>query len=205
MGANGLNFSTDNFQNQNYVRFYTNRKRVRPTGENLRRARRFAAGVVGTVDYRDSNQTVATKIRDDHFISKLGEEAVRAVFLSLGKAVRGPDYEIYAAKGKSWDSDLYIDGVGLGVKTQKRSAALRYGLSWTFQQSGYRNDPVLRRPAAWVTFAEVDDTDPDFPVIVYPCYQIAELTFGEPKLAHLRGKKRVVYETDLPRFNKQRL
>ena len=44
------------------------------------RATAFADAVIETVNYRDSNQSVKEKIRDDHFVSKLGEEAVRLVF-----------------------------------------------------------------------------------------------------------------------------
>jgi len=34
-------------------------------------------------------------------------------------------------KKKAWDEDLIIGGIELAVKTQKRSAAKRYGASWT--------------------------------------------------------------------------
>jgi hypothetical protein len=38
------------------------------------RAAAFADTVTSTVDYRDSNQTALKKIRDDHFVSKLGRK-----------------------------------------------------------------------------------------------------------------------------------
>ena len=41
------------------------------------KAKKFAEAVVSTVDYTDSNQSIKTKIKDDHFISKIGEEAVK--------------------------------------------------------------------------------------------------------------------------------
>ena len=50
--------------------------------EAVERASAFADAVTATVNYRDSNQTVRQKIRDDHFVSKLGEEAARFVFES---------------------------------------------------------------------------------------------------------------------------
>ncbi len=43
----------------------------------VERAAAFANTVIGTVNYRDGNQTIKQKIRDDHLVSKLGEEAVR--------------------------------------------------------------------------------------------------------------------------------
>ena len=53
---------------------------VHLTPEAVARATAFADAVTATVNYRDSNQNIKQKIRDDHFVSKLGEEAVRFVF-----------------------------------------------------------------------------------------------------------------------------
>ena len=50
------------------------------SAEAVARATAFSEAVTETVNYRDSNQTIKKKIRDDHFVSKLGEEAVRFVF-----------------------------------------------------------------------------------------------------------------------------
>src|SRR4029078_2997408 len=93
--------------------------------EAIGRARAFAQAVTGTVNYRDSNQTQKKKIEDDHFVSKLGEEAVRLVFEIRHCLVEGPDYTIYDRKGKSWAADLKINALEVAVKTQRRSAAKR--------------------------------------------------------------------------------
>lgn len=63
--------------------------------------RAFAQAVIDTVNYRDSNQAIKKKIHDDHFVSKLGEEAVRLVFESRDCMIEGPDYNIYESKQKS--------------------------------------------------------------------------------------------------------
>ena len=89
----------------------------------------FADAVISTVDYRDSNQTELKKIRDDHFVSKRGEEAVRSVLESRNCKVDRPDYAIYVGKRKLWAPDLQVNGLEVAVKTQRRSAADRYGLS----------------------------------------------------------------------------
>ena len=162
------------------------------------KARRFASDVVETVDYGDSNQFSKAKIADDHFISKLGEEAVKKAFEKLGRQVQGPDYTIYAQKEKSWGADLQIDGKELAVKTQRKSVAQRFGLSWTFQSSALRRDPILDDKEKWVCFVECDDTDPAFSCTVYPPVQLKKLIFKEPVLQHLKGKKQVVYAKDLP-------
>ncbi len=156
-------------------------------------ANEFADAVINTVNYRDSNQTIKRKIRDDHFVSKLGEEAVKAVFESRNCIVEGPDYSIYSSQQKSWDSDLKINALEVAVKTQRRSAAKRYGLSWTFQDSPERRDPILSMPDAWVCLVVYEDLKPGYECIVYPLRKIKQLIFEAPRLSRLTGKKQAVY------------
>ena len=59
------------------------------------KAKHFANNVVKTTDYSDANQCDQEKVIYDHFISKLGEEAVRMLLTEMGYSVRGPDYTIY--------------------------------------------------------------------------------------------------------------
>jgi hypothetical protein len=161
----------------------------------IEKARKFAQDVYSTTNYSDSNQFSNQKIMNDHFISKIGEEAAKKV-LGTYALVDGPDYNIYDVKQKSWSDDLYINKIGIAVKTQKRSAALKYSLSWTFQSGIHRRDTVLDKPNAWVVFVEYDDLHPHI-CYVYPPFQIKELKFGEPMLDHLKGHKKVVYATSL--------
>jgi len=153
----------------------------------------FADAVISTVNYRDSNQSVKKKIRDDHFVSKLGEEAVRFVFEARDCTVEGPDYTIYSGKGKSWDADLKVNDLEVAVKTQRRSAAKRYGLSWTFQDSPERRDPILDMPDAWVCLVVYEDLKEDYECVVYPLRRIKQLIFEAPRLGKLVGKKQAVY------------
>lgn len=157
------------------------------------RASTFAQAVTETVNYRDSNQSVKEKIRDDHFVSKLGEEAVRILFEGRECKVVGPDYGVYEAKRKSWEADLKINGLEVAVKTQRRSAANRYGLSWTFQDSPERHDPILDMPEAWVCLVVFEDLKPEPECLVYPLRKIKQLIFEAPRLAKLAGKKQAVY------------
>lgn len=161
--------------------------------EAVARAQAFAAAVTHTVDYRDSNQTVQHKISDDHFVSKLGEEAVRCVFEARQCIVKGPDYSIYNSQQKSWASDLKINELEVAVKTQRRSSAKRYGLSWTFQNSLKRRDPILSLPEAWVCLVGYEDLKPDCECLVYPLRKIKQLIFEAPRLSKLVGKKQAVY------------
>lgn len=159
----------------------------------VERAHAFAGAVTSTVNYRDSNQSVVEKIRDDHFVSKLGEEAVRSVFEARSCQVEGPDYAVYAGKGKSWEADLKVNGLEVAVKTQRRSAAQRYGLSWTFQDAPERHDPILDMPDAWVCLVVYEDLKDDFECMVYPLRKIKQLIFEAPRLSKLVGKKQAVY------------
>ena len=161
--------------------------------EAISRARAFADAVIATVNYRDSNQTIKQKIHDDHFVSKLGEEAVRFVFEGRKCVVKGPDYTVYTGKQKSWAADLTINALNVAVKTQRRSAAKRYGLSWTFQDSPERRDPILDMPEAWVCLVVHEDLKPDCECVVYPLRKIKQLIFEAPRLNRLIGKKQAVY------------
>lgn len=166
------------------------------------KAKLFARAVTPTVGYgsgyADSNQHNLKKIENDHFISKVGEEAVRIIFERFGGRVCGPDYQIYQGRAKSWDFDLYVDAIGIAVKTQSRSSSIRFGTSWMFQASQHRKDPILNASNAWICFVEVDEIS--FQGKVYPPYQIKQLTFEEPKLIKLRSSKKVVYAASLPQL-----
>lgn len=161
--------------------------------EARERALDFAKRVTETVNYRDSNQTVIEKVRDDHFVSKLGEEAVRILFEGRNCLVDGPDYGVYEAKRKSWTADLRVNDLDVAVKTQRRSAANRYGLSWTFQDSPERRDPILDMPDAWVCLVVFEDLKEETECVVYPLRKIKQLIFEAPRLGKLVGKKQAVY------------
>ena len=169
--------------------------------EIITRAEAFADAVTDTVNYQDSNQRKRQKIRDDHFVSKLGEEAVRLVFEARNCFVEGPDYTIYETKQKSWEADLKINALDVAVKTQRRSAAKRYDLSWTFQDSPRRRDPILSMPEAWVCLVVYEDLKLNRECIVYPLRRIKQLIFEAPRLSHLIGKKQAVYLETLQKHN----
>jgi hypothetical protein len=167
----------------------------------VERAAAFADAVTATVNYRDSHQTTLQKIRDDHFVSKLGEEAVRFVFELRNCKIEGPDYTIYSGKQKSWAADLTINDLEVAVKTQRRSAANRYDLSWTFQDSPERRDPILDMPDAWVSLVVYEDLKDGYECVVYPLRKIKQLIFEAPRLSKLVGKKQAVYLETLQEHN----
>ncbi|NEO84843.1 MAG: hypothetical protein F6J87_11400 [Spirulina sp. SIO3F2] len=183
------------------MRYFCQAVSVQLQAAVLIKARQFADQVTPTVGtpgrgYLDSHQPNLAKIHQDHFVSKVGEEAVKTVFERLSQQVKGPDYKIYSRNQKSWLADLQVEGVDLAVKTQRIESAYRFGLSWVFQAGSERCDPILSQPEAWVCFVMFDQTQSC--CTVYPPYQIKELQFDAPRLAHLRNSKRVVYAERLP-------
>lgn len=178
------------------MRFFTTAQSVEISPEAVIRARGFAEAIVQTVNYSDSYQFNTEKVKRDHFISKIGEEATAAVFRQFTPEITLPDYEIYLGKQKNWNDDIYVNGIGLAVKTQPRSAAEKYGLSWTFQCGKRRSDPILGQPDAWICFVQCIDLGSTYPCIVYPPRQLKTIKFGEPKLAKLKGEKKVVYAAE---------
>ncbi|MGA0201356.1 MAG: hypothetical protein ACO3NK_19960 [Prochlorotrichaceae cyanobacterium] len=182
------------------MRYFLSPQRVTVPAPLREKAQTFAAAVTSTVGtpghgYEDSQQRNLDKIRLDHWLSKIGEEAVKAVFVRLGHAVDGPDYQVYSGSQKSWTADLRVNGVDLAVKTQSVEMAERFGLSWTFQSGPRRRDPLLQTPRAWVCFVQAA-ADTGY-CMVYPPYQIQELQFAEPKLSYLKPYKKVIYAQDL--------
>ena len=179
------------------MKFYSHVQKIILSEAILAKAKQFANDVAVTTDYSDANQNQIGKVITDHYVSKLGEEAARLV-MSRFAEVTDPDYTIYEAKRKSWEADLFVNKIPVAIKTQTTSAAMRYGLSWTFQDGIKRKDIILQQPDAWVIFVEYDDSHPPYQTcFVLPPYQIKELVFGEPKLAHLKGHKKVVYAASL--------
>lgn len=182
------------------MRFFIEPLEIRPNKTMIKKARSFASKVVGTVNYKDSNQSNMSKIEKDHFLGKIGEQVVVAALKKFTKDIIGPSFEIFHGKNKSWDADLQINGIEVAVKTQKSSSAKRYGISWCFQFSERRKDPVLNNSNSWVCFVVCDEIN-EYRCKVFPFFQIKELTFEEPKLPYLKGKKKFVYARSLPKLN----
>jgi len=107
--------------------------------------------------------------------------------------MEGPDNKVYAGKGKSWEADPKINELDVAVKIQRRSAANRYGLSWTFQDTTKRRDPILDTPDAWVCPDMYEDLKDGYECVVDPLRKIRHLIFEAPRLKKLIGKKQAVY------------
>lgn len=178
------------------MKYFSEIQHIQLTRDIIEKCGQFANRVISTVDYSDSRQFNKSKVWQDKFIGKIGEEAVYQVFKRFTDNITKPDREIYVGRAKSWDADIKVDDVDLAIKTQSKSSSDRYGLSWMFQAGQRRRDSILDKPDAWVCFVLCDDTQKLYECTVHPAMQIKDLSFGEPKLKKLRGEKKVVYAED---------
>jgi hypothetical protein len=159
--------------------------------EHKQMAMDYAKAVVETVDYTNRGQIDKEKAIHDHYVGKLGEIAVHTYLISQGIDITEPDFAIH--KIKSWDDDLYIGSTGIAVKTQDKTLADRFGLSWTF----HVRDPILKQPNKIVYFVLYT---PEI-MYIYPEQRIKDLVFKPPVLERLVPYKKVVYAIDLKENN----
>lgn len=88
-------------------------------------------------------------IRRDISIGKIGEFVVFATFKRLGLLfVSTPSTEIYSIARRSHDADLYINDVGVSIKTCEVS---QYGTSWVFQDTDIAYWDHAKKPVVVLT------------------------------------------------------
>ncbi len=185
------------------IPYYSEIQKVNVLPEWLTSAENFSAFVAPTTDYTDTKQSNLSLVQHQHRISKIAEEAVKQTFENLGAIVIGPDYKIYETREKSWSCDLSVNSIPIAVKAQDEKAALKFGLSWTFQRSSIkqnsgrvsRRDIFLDNPIALVCFVKYDEKENSCYVSLP--YQRSSLEFREPVLSKLKDAKAVIYAKTL--------
>jgi hypothetical protein len=174
---------------------------VEITPEQLETCKKFANKVVDTnIDmYKRRNQFDRDKIIDDIIVGKIGEFAVCNMIVTHKKLeCTLPDVMIYGRGGKSFDADLSAwhdkgdKSWYFHVKTMKKEAAERWGLSWSFQVE----DPLVTDPEAfnqhYLALCElIDYTTVDIKTVVKSSE--ISLCWSDPKLNKLKGIKKVLY------------
>ncbi len=151
-----------------------------------------------TDEYKRRNQFSVNKIKQDVYNGKMAEFGVYE-FLSDRFEVSEPDIQVYSARQKSFDADLFLTNkngkeVKIHVKSQHIDSANRFGKSWSFQPedvltfSPDENDTVC--------FCLVHD---DTTIEILKNIKAVDLVnrYKDPKLPKLKGKKRVIYFEDL--------
>lgn len=97
------------------------------------------------------------------------------------------------AKRKSWAADMKLNDIEVAVKDQKRSAARRFRLSWTFQDAPERRDPILDLPKALAGLVVFKVLKEGAECLVYPLRKIKQLIFEAPRPAKPVGKEQAAY------------
>lgn len=179
--------------------------------EEVMKCRRFALDVVDTNinKYRQRNQFNKRKIIKDIYVGKKAEIAAwkylnnigveEGTYTSEGVSTNEPDFEIYGASRKSFDSDLYdpFYKTKYHVKSMTKENAERWGLSWSFQME----DPLVSRPDEKdvIVLCEVlDKYNVDVKLIMDAV--IAQGLYGVPRLYKLKRIKKVLYWEDIAEY-----
>lgn len=180
--------------------------------EDLNQCIEFANQSVSTsVDkYSKRNQFDTAKIREDIIFGKLGEVYAHKFLIGKLPTLSLPDFKIYEAKDKSWDTDLTDNsGVRISVKTQNLLSKISFGESWVFQ---YNNGKTFDSDTE--VFHSIDDKHfACFMAINYAARTIEPKAvisidflkknslFKEMKKTNLIGNKVAVYYEDIKNFN----
>lgn len=143
---------------------------------------------------KNRKQSNPEKLKFDMITGKLAELAVYDYLVRKSRFanISEPDFNIYAAKQKSFDADLFTEKWNFHVKSQHQSQSDKYGLSWIFQKS----DKLTHTPklSDIICFCTVGD---EF-VNVYSIRRAVDLIglYKPLKLAHLSSKV-AIYGEDL--------
>lgn len=164
--------------------------------KHSKKVMRFAEKVSMTTDYSDCGQNNFNIKVYQHYVGKLGELAVY-LYLKDEHDITEPDFKIYKAKDKSWDSDLKVEDKCLSIKSQDIKSAKKFGLSWTFQHiKGGRSDSSIKKNIIVIPTLYDNTYYNDLRIIIFPSIKINDVKFGEPKKQTLKGKKIVMYAID---------
>lgn len=184
--------------------------KISKSGNMALTAARFSETVVDTnlILYARRKQTNRAKIVSQIFSGKIAELGVYLAFTTHNLSVSKPDFQVYEAKEKSYDSDLQLTVgevvIPIHIKSMEAKTARKYGLSWTFQKGrgGTDAEVFFKKSGGLMTFCEVSEDEENYFVELKFILQLSELQekkelFKEPVVWQLRNSKRVVYASDL--------
>jgi hypothetical protein len=144
--------------------------------------------------YKARGQTNPYKITQDIYTGKVAEIGVHTYLKGLGLKPAPVDFEIYAAKQKSFAADIVATGKNFHVKSQTSESAEKYGKSYLLQ----KRDPLLRKAASmteiFVPTLVYEDTIEIYGFI--PAAYIPMDFIKEPKLKWLASTKVAIYLED---------
>jgi len=178
--------------------------------EDFTKCAKFAKDVIATNSiYAQRGQTDVARIMLQIITGKMGELAARNYLMGLGKKCSDVDFSI-TKNGKSFDADLVTENKNVHVKSQDIQSANIFGLSWTFQWGGDGKGNVDTK--IFNTYSQTD-------AVIFCLVNVETLTvevkaanhvswlhknnlFKEPTKENLKGKKKVVFYSDIEKLSK---
>lgn len=177
---------------------------IQITDENYLKSHNFAEQCAQTCiqNYKRRGQGNLDKIITDIHTGKLLELGAYRLLKTIGIPASFPDFEIYKAKGKSWEADLLTDEYFFHCKGQSEDSYKKYGASWILQWGGKGKGHVDK---LFKHQKEHDYLIPGFvqgrTASICGIYQIKEIMskglIKEPKVDWLKFSKRAIYLKDL--------
>ena len=170
---------------------------------DLDQCEKFARAQLATSmsQYRRRNQSNPERIVAQIIDGKMGEWFAYHHLKRQGFEPTVPDFEIYTARHKSFDADLYSNKTAIHVKSQNIGSAKRYGSSWVFQAGGIgfgNRDPCLDNSQdEWCVFVTVDHASKSATVLGPYSINDVRPHMKDPKLSHLKGIKKCIYLKDI--------
>lgn len=149
--------------------------------------------------YKRRNNASLEKIELDIFTGAMGELGIYYMLTELGYTPDKPDFNIYAAKQKSYDADMRMGEYNIHCKTQHYSSANKYGDSIILQYGRYGQDKLFKHRTdkdllAWATL--IDDNHVKIQGIMSIPWIFDNGLVKPPKLKWLEDCKRALYLVD---------
>lgn len=149
-------------------------------------------------------QSNPRRIKHQTAVGKMGELLACDWLRSQGYNCSDPDFTIYNARKKSWDSDMYIlssDGkFKVACKAQDEKSASKYGRSWIFQKGGHgygHTDPVIQSGESLSVFVSLN-LEEELAEVMGP-FRMCDMRplFREPRLESMKRSKVALYWEDM--------
>lgn len=142
-------------------------------------------------DYVQRSQVNRQKVLMDIYTGKLAEMAICQILFNKGIKCSYPDFKVYTGFWKSFSADLKIENIWkTHVKSQHKSLAERFGLSWSFQSK----DKIVSNPDDndYIAMCLVDDKN----VSLMHFKKAIDLVdkFSDPEKKELTTKKVIYYD-----------
>ena len=136
---------------------------IKITKRDIEKCQEFAKAQLETSKdhYARRRQTNPDKIIVDIVTGKLGEIAAARLLRSNEFKNKGPDFQIYEGRKKSFDADLSSGKFNFHCKAQNQESASKYGPSWILQWGGKGHGHVDK------LFKHRDPTDYLIPMLVH--------------------------------------